>query len=71
MSLSEQIKILCIKLNISVSQLGRMTGSSPQAFSQKLKRESFTVDELKAIAEAAGCQYEGKFVLPNGEEVSY
>ena len=71
MSVSEQIKILCGKLNISVSKLGRMTGKRPQAFSQKMKRESFTVDELKQVAEAAGCQYEGAFITPSGERVSY
>ncbi len=51
MSVSEQLKILCVKLGISVSELGRSSGRSPQAFSQKMKRESFTVDELKKIAE--------------------
>lgn len=71
MSISEQIKILCVKLDISVSELGRLSGRSPQAFSQKLKRESFSVDELKAIAKAAGCEYEGTFILPNGDKVTY
>ena len=71
MAVSEQIKILCVKLNISVSELGRMAGKSPQAFSQKMKRESFTVDELKQIAEAAGCRDEGVFITPGGERVIY
>ncbi|AGL01909.1 helix-turn-helix domain-containing protein [Desulfoscipio gibsoniae] len=71
MSVSEQLKILCVKLGISVSELGRISGKSPQAFSQKMKRESFTVDELKQIAEAAGCQYEGTFIMPSGEKVTY
>ena len=56
MAVSEQLKILCVKLNISVSELGRLAGKSPQAFGQKMKRESFTVDELKQVAEAAGCE---------------
>jgi len=71
MSVSEQLKILCIKLGVSVSELGRMSGKSPQAFSQKIKRESFTVDELKHIAEAAGCIYEGTFIMPSGDKVTY
>lgn len=71
MSVSEQLKILCVKLGISVSELGRISGKSPQAFSQKMKRESFTVDELKRIAEAAGCRYEGAFIMPSGEKVTY
>lgn len=71
MSVSEQLKILCVKLNISVAELARLFGRSPQAFSQKMKRESFTVDELKQIAEASGCKYEGSFVLPSGDKVTY
>jgi len=70
-AVSEQLKILCVKLNISVAELARLFGRSPQAFSQKMKRESFTVDELKQIAEASGCRYEGSFILPSGDKVSY
>ena len=55
MAVSEQVKILCVKLGISVSELARLYGSSPQAFNQKLKREGFTPAELKKVAEAAGC----------------
>lgn len=70
MAVSEQLKILCIKLNISVSELARLCGTSPQAFSQKMKREGFTPAELKEIAKAAGCSYEGIFKLPNGDKVT-
>ncbi len=69
--LHEQIKILCVKLGISVSELARLCGSSPQAFGKKLKRGSFSPAELKEVAEKAGCKYETKFILPNGDEVTY
>lgn len=69
MAVSEQLKILCVKLNISVSELARLYGTSPQAFSQKMKREGFTPAELKKVASAAGCQYEGAFILPDGGKV--
>ena len=70
MAVSEQLKILCVKLGISVSELARMCNTSPPAFSQKMKREGFTPAELKKIAEAAGCQYEASFILPNGDKVT-
>lgn len=70
MAVSEQLKILCVKLHISVSELARLCGTSPQAFSQKMKREGFTPADLKKIAIAAGCKYEGSFVLPNGDKVT-
>lgn len=69
--LQEQVKILCVKLGISLSELARLCGSSPQAFSKKLKRGSFSPDELKQVAEKAGCKYETRFILPNGDEVTY
>lgn len=69
MATSEQIKILCIKLNISVSELARRCGTSPQAFSQKMKREGFTPEELKMVAASVDCDYESSFILPNGDRV--
>ena len=70
MATSEQLKILCVKLDISVSELARRCGTSPQAFSQKMKRERFTPLELKEIARAVGYKYESSFVLPNGDRIS-
>jgi len=70
MTTSEQIKILCVKLSISISELARLNSTSPQAFSQKMKRDSFTPAELKDIAIAAGCKYESSFILPNGDRVT-
>lgn len=70
MATSEQIKILCVKLNISVSELARRCGKSPQAFSQKMKRESFTPAELREIAAIVNCEYESSFILPGGEKVT-
>lgn len=71
MSVEKQIKMLCISLNISVSELARMCGTSPQAFTQKMKRDCFTPSDLKDIAAAAGCQYTTAFVLPDGQQIEY
>ena len=69
MMISEQIKILCVRANISVSELARRVGTSPQNFNAKMKRESFTIAELENIAKAADCTFERNFVLDNGEKV--
>lgn len=71
MSTSESIKILCVKMNIRLSELAHRCGTSPQAFSQRMKRESFTPDDLREIAKAAGCSYESVFTLPNGDSVTW
>lgn len=69
MNISEQIKVLCVRSNISQAELARRIGLSPQSLSAKLKRESFTVDDLEAIADAVGAKFERKFVLYNGDEI--
>ena len=67
MNVSEQIKILCIRSNISVSELARRVGTSPQNFNAKLKRETFTISDLEKIAEVVDCSFERSFVLEIGD----
>lgn len=69
MTISEQIKVLCVRSNISVSELARRMGMSPQNLNAKLKRETFTVYDLEQIAKATGTTFERKFVLKDGEFV--
>ena len=69
MTISEEIKVLCVRSNISVAELARRIGVSPQSLSGKMKRESFTISELDVIADAVGATFESKFVLYNGEIV--
>lgn len=69
MTISDQIRMLCGRLNISAAELARRTGKSPQSFNSKLKRGSFTIAELESIAEATGTTFERNFVLNNGEKV--
>lgn len=66
---SLEIKLLCVKLGISVSELARKIGSTPQAFGQRLQRDSFTTKDLCAIARSVGCKYESSFILPNGDRI--
>lgn len=69
MTISEQIKVLCVRSDISVAELARRIGTTPQNFSGKMKRESFTIAELEDIAGAVNSSFERKFVLKNGETV--
>lgn len=68
-TISEQIRVLCIRSNISVVELARRLGKSPQSFNSKLKRESFTIKDLEEIAEATGTSFRRNYILPNGEEI--
>ena len=67
MRIDEQIKKLCVCNNISLSELARRLDKSPQAFSQKLNRGSFSLNDLDEIAMVLGCKIECRFVLMNGE----
>jgi transcriptional regulator with XRE-family HTH domain len=69
MTISEQIKVLCVRSNISVSELARRMGTTPQNFNAKLKRETFTVADLEEIADVTDSSFERKFVLKNGEKI--
>lgn len=69
MTISEQIKILCVRCNMSEAELARRLGKSPQSFNAKMKRESFTINDLNEIAEAVGAEFKRNFILSNGEQI--
>lgn len=69
MTISEQIKVLCVRSNISMAELARRLGKSPQAFNAKLKRGSFTIEELEIIAEAVDAKFLRSFELSSGDKI--
>ena len=69
MTTSEQIRVLCVRSGVSLSELARRINQTPQNFNAKLKRNTITQEELAKIAEVLDSQYEHYFVLPNGEKI--
>lgn len=69
MTTSEQIRVLCVRSGVSLSELARRINQTPQNFNAKLKRNTITQDELNQIAKALDVTYEQHFVLGNGELV--
>ena len=69
MTTAEQIKVLCVRMDISISELARRIGQSPQNFSAKLKRGTITDTELVKIADTLNIYYEQSFILSNGEKI--
>lgn len=69
MNISDRIRVLCARLNISQAELARRIGHSPQGFSAKMKRESFTIEEVERVADAAGAFFKYGFSFKNGEEI--
>lgn len=70
MTASDMIRRLCEKQKISLAELCRRIGQTPQNFNKKLKRGTVSFDEMMAIAEALDVGYEQAFVLPDGEKIS-
>ena len=70
MRIDEQVKMLCLKSNISMAEMARRLNKSPQAFNQKLKRGNFTVEELSDIALVSGCELKCEFYFPNGDRIT-
>ena len=69
MTTSEQIRVLCVRSGISLSELARRIDQTPQNFNAKLKRNTITQDELIQIAKALNATYEKYFILSNGDKV--
>lgn len=69
MTTSDMIRELCEKQNISLAELSRRIGQTPQNFNKKLKRGTVSFEEMMTIAEALEVEYEQAFVLPDGEKI--
>ena len=69
MTTADMIKQLCEQMNISVAELARRIGHTPQNFNKKIKRETVTLDELRAIANVMDIKFEQAFILPDGNEI--
>lgn len=69
MAASDMIREMCKKRNISIAELCRRIGQTPQNFNKKLQRDTVSFDEMIIIAQALNVQFEHGFVFPNGDRV--
>ena len=69
MKTSDMIRQLCEEMNISLAELCRRIGQTPQNFNKKLQRDTVSFEEMVTIAEVLGVGYEQAFVLPGGERI--
>ncbi len=69
MTTSDMIRELCEKQNISLAELCRRIGQTPQNFNKKLKRGTVSFEEMMEIAKALDVGYEQAFVLQDGEKI--
>ena len=57
------------KKNISISELARRIGQTPQYFGKKLKRDTVSLEEMKQIGDVLEVTFEQSFILPDGEQI--
>ena len=69
MTTSDMIRELCDRMDISLAELCRRIGQTPQNFNKKLQRGTVSFEEMMKIAEALGVGYEQAFVLPDGNKI--
>lgn len=69
MTTSDMIRELCEKMNISISELVREIGQSPQNFNKKLQRETVSVEEMIIIADVLGVTFEQRFIIEDGSYI--
>lgn len=69
MTTSDMVRELCEKKNISIAELCRRIGQTPQNFNKKLQRGTVSFEEMMEIAEALDVGYEQAFVLQDGEKI--
>ena len=55
---------------ISISELARRLGQTPQNFNKKLQRETVTTNELMDIGNVLGVRFEQSYTLETGEKLA-
>ncbi len=70
MEIKNSIHSLCKKTDITYTEIARRLGRTPQAFGQKVKRGSLTIDDLDRIALVSGCKLACYFILPDGDQIN-
>ena len=69
MTVSEKIRIIAKRVNMSMGDLAAATGQTRQNLSNKLGRDNMSVKDIESMAAALGCTVEIKFTLPDGTEI--
>ncbi len=69
MTTSDMVRELCEKKSISLAELCRRIGQTPQNFNKKLKRSTVSFEEMMIIAKTLEVGYEQAFILPDGEKI--
>lgn len=68
MSIGEKIKVMMKRRSMTMTELAAVIGQSRQNLTNKMKRDNFTEEETRAIAEALGCSVSITFTMKDTGE---
>ncbi len=63
MGMAIKIRILLLEKKITIKELAEKIGTNGSNLSNKLSRDNFSENELRQIAEALNCDYDGIFTM--------
>lgn len=69
MTMAQKINMAIAYKGMSQAALARAIDMTPSNFNQKLKRETFSPEELDKIAVALGGEFEFNFIFPDGTKI--
>jgi transcriptional regulator with XRE-family HTH domain len=69
MNTEQQINMAIAYKGISQAALARAIKMTPSNFNQKIKRDTFTREEIEKIATALGASYNSYFEFPDGTRI--
>lgn len=69
MTMEQKINMALAYKGISQAALARLIETTPSNFNQKMKRGTFTVEELEKIAAALGAEYFFGFKFEDGTKI--
>jgi len=69
MTMEQKISMALAYKGISQAALAREMGTTPSNFNQKLKRGTFSVEEMEKMATALGAKYFFGFEFEDGTKV--
>jgi transcriptional regulator with XRE-family HTH domain len=67
--MEQRIKTATAYKGLSQAKLAAAIGMTASNFNQKIKRGTFSDEELQRIAEALGATFEVAFVFPDGMKI--
>ena len=69
LSMGEKIRVLLKRKKMTIAELAKAIEISSQNLSNKLSRDNFSEQELRQIAGALSCRYEGFFISEDNEMI--